>query len=260
MPVRLLFPEYRVGLWSVLLLCAFGALLTLTNAPRASAADKAGPTVSELQDALNDLEICPEPVTPLCAASPKRSYTVHKAQCVGIAADQGRDSVACRIDETLTYQDPRYETSRYHDECVRFARRGIGTDEHPWVVLQIRDRTCEQPSMLTGDPNPLPRPAEIERAIIASLQCWDHDGITDCVAVPEKAKVIEANCAPIEPGTEFPVRVACRVTGEVRYANGRLYDRFENTCLHLDRTTPIDRSPARWVSLYIADRKHCTVN
>ena len=202
------------------------------------------PSLAALQDALNDLEKCPGPTGPGCP-EPERRYKVDGAKCMTIPPEGGRPSVTCRVDLTLTYADPKHETTRHHDSCLRLARLDSSGDAPDWTVLQIRDRPCEMPSALKGDPNRIPKPAELERALVGKFTCYDFDGITHCGPQPERAAVEAFECKPIPPGEERDHRVACRVTAGVAFSGRRRYvQRLENECVRLDRITEADRSPA----------------
>lgn len=214
------------------------------------------PTDVDLQTALNELEVC-KSANPSDCWSPKRAYKVHRARCIPITPEGQKPTIACRVDMTLTYEDPQREYTRHHDWCGRFSKRGAGDGKPEWEVVQVRDRPCEIPTMLTRDPNPRPEQKHIERALVGMLTCHDLDGMTDCFSQPESARVNEFQCKQIKPGKEYPVRVACRVSGDVLYSNGRVMARFRHNCIRLDRITPTDQSPAYWVSVYVPDDVRC---
>src|SRR5688500_2774656 len=96
-------------------------LLLALIAALSPTADTAFPSSAALQDALNDLEKCRGLAGAECS-SPIRQYKVHGAKCMAIAPEEGRRTVACRVDFTLTYADPEHETTRYRDTCLRFMR------------------------------------------------------------------------------------------------------------------------------------------
>src|SRR5687768_448601 len=85
-----------------------------------AAADMAFPSLAEVEEALNDLEKCRGLTGPECPP-PERRYEVHGAKCMAIPPLEGRRSVTCRVDETLTYADPKHGTTRSRDLCLRLA-------------------------------------------------------------------------------------------------------------------------------------------
>jgi hypothetical protein len=222
------------------------------------ASNFARPTDMALQDSLNDLEVC-RSLNPSECWSPKRAYKVHGASCIPIAPESGKPTIACRVDSTITYEDPKRGYTRDHDWCARLSKRGKLDGRPEWEVLQIRDRPCEIRSMLTSDPNPTPGQAPIERALLGMLTCYDLDGQTECGSQPESASLQAFQCTQIQPGEEYTVRVACRVTGDVRYSTGRLMSQFSHACVRFDRVTPADRSPAIWVGIYVPEKSPCEV-
>lgn len=230
---------------------AFGLMAAVSPA-----VDFVRPTDIALQDSLNELEVC-RSSNPSDCGSPKRAYKVHGASCNPIASEGQRTTIACRVDATLTYEDPKRGYFRDHDFCVRFSKGSAQVGRAEWEVVQVRDRPCEIPSMLAADPNPTPEQVHIEGALVGMLTCYDRDGITHCGSQPETAKVQDFRCKQIEPGKEHPVRVACRVTGEVNYSTGRVMSRFRNDCVRLDRITAVDRSPAIWVAIYVPEQSPC---
>lgn len=236
-------------------------LLPITFALMAAApptTDLVRPSDTALQDSLNELEVCRSPNPSECW-SPKRTYKVHGASCIPIAPEGDKPAIACRIDLTLTYEDPNRGFTRYHDNCTRFSKRGVQDSKPEWEVVQVRDRPCEIPSMLTMDPNPAPGRAEIERAMVGMLTCHDLDGVTDCFAQPEVARLEAFKCKLIKPGGEYTARVACRVTGDVRSSFGRPMMQLNNTCIRLGRITSRDRSPAYWVAAYVPEETPCEI-
>lgn len=235
-------------------------LAAAVMAAPAPAAERALPSFAELQEALNDLEKCRGLTGPECPP-PERRYTVHGAKCMAIPPLEGRRSVTCRVDETLTYADPTHETTRSRDLCVRFAELEGSASRRRWTVVQVRDRPCEMPSALKGDPNGLPERVGLERALVGHYTCYDLDGMTHCASQPESAWVESFRCKPIAPGGEYEARAACRVTAVVNFrsfirARGM---RLDDACFHLDRITAADRSPAHWVVIHVPDRKSCGV-
>lgn len=232
---------------------AFGLM-----AAASPAVDFVRPTDIALQDSLNELEVC-RSSNPSDCWSPKRAYKVHGASCVPIAPEGQRTTIACRVDATLTYEDPKRGYFRDHNFCVRFSKGSAQVGRPEWEVVQVRDRPCEIQSMLVADPNPAPEQVHIERALVGMLTCYDQDGITDCGTQPKTAKVQEFRCKQIKPGKEYLVRVACRVTGEVNYSTGRVMSRFRDDCVRLDRITAVDRSPAIWVAIYVPGETPCEV-
>jgi hypothetical protein len=214
-------------------------------------------TRAEVQAALNALEACRGLTGPECPP-PYRVYRIHAARCRRIAPENGRESVACRVDESLDYPDPTRNT-RFRDSCVRFGRQDGRRNGPAWEVLQIRDRPCEVPSMLAREPHPLPERSHIERTLIAMFSCYDTDGITDCGSQPDQARVAARRCRAIPPGMEGRVRAACRVTGEVGYRRLRQMRQVTEMCVRLDRLTQPDESPAYWGWAYIPDSVPCEV-
>lgn len=219
-----------------------------------SAEDPDLPGRAQVQDALNDLEKCRGLTGPECSP-PLRVYRVFEARCTKIPPEDGRPAAACRVDETLTYADPEHEVTRHRDECVRLAKHGTAQ----WAVLQIRDRPCEMPSMVTHDPNPQPDHAQLEKALASLYRCYDFDGITDCFVQPERGRLEASRCAPIPPGDEGHVRVACRITGSVTFRPHAPERHLTDYCMRLDRLTPADRSPALWVRIYVPDTVRCEI-
>jgi hypothetical protein len=223
-----------------------------------SAIDFVPPTDSALEDALNELEVC-RSSDPADCWSPMRAYKVHGARCMPIAPEAQKPTIACRVDMTLTYEDPARGYKRYHDWCGRFSKHGVGEGKPEWKVVQVRDRPCEVLTKLTRDPNPLPKQVHIERGLVGMLSCSDLDGMKHCSYQPESARVSTFRCKPIEPGEEYSVRVACRVSGNVLYSTGRVMRRLRHECIRLDRITPADESPAYWVAIYVPDDVKCEV-
>lgn len=176
---------------------------------------------------------------------------------MAIPPEEGGRAVACRVDLTLTYADPRFETTRHRDTCLRFGRRDASGSGGDWVVLQIRGRACEMASALRGDPNRTPRRPELERALIGRFSCFDPDGMAHCAPDPDRAVVEAFRCRPIARGEEDRARVACRVTARVGFPLRSTRLRLENECVRLDRITPADQSPAHWVAIYVPDRVRC---
>lgn len=233
------------------------AAAVLAAAPSAAVGTPV-PDRAAIEAALNELEVCRGLSTPDCPP-PHRRYTVHRAKCVPIPPEDGLRAVACRVDETLTYADPRHETTRFRDSCVRFGMRNGSEISPAWVVLQIRDRRCEIPSALTSNPNRTPKRRDLERAILGRYGCYDPDGITHCPPDPNQVAVEAFRCRPIGHGDEGRARVACRVTGTVGYS-GLLNDiRLQNECVRLDRITRADESPAYWVAIYVPDQVRCEI-
>lgn len=233
----------------------------LAAALAAILAPEAGPTLAELpalEEALNDLEKCRGLTGPACAP-PLRRYTVHKASCGSIPPEGGRPSIVCRVDETLTYAEAGQETTRYRDQCVRFARSDGSGGATRWTVLQIRDRPCELPSALKGDPHPVPERAELERALVAAHKCYDPDGLIHCGGQPDRAPIRSFRCRPATPGPEGQARAACRVTGEVTGWRGRTTARLNGACVRLERLTPAEQSPAHWYIDDFPDKRRCAV-
>lgn len=229
------------------------AVAVMAAAP--PAADTALPGLAELEEALNDLEKCRGPAGPECPP-PERRYKVHGAKCMTIPPLDGRPSVTCRVDETLTYADPRQETTRFRDSCVRFAE--LESRPRRWTVVQVRDRPCEMASILKGDPNRLPTRRAIESALVGYYSCYDLDGIADCADQPESASLESFRCKPIAPGDKYGARAACRVTGVVKSRN-RVRDRVDDACFRLDRITDPERSPAYWSVAYVPDQVRCEI-
>lgn len=224
------------------------------------AIDFVRPSDTALQDSLNELEVCRSPNPSECwSPERERIYKVHGASCIPIAPDGDKQVIACRIDLTLTYADPKRGFTRHYDNCTRLSKRGVQDGKPEWEVVQVRDRPCEIPSMLTRDPNPEPRRTEIERAMVGMLTCHDFDGATDCFVQPEVAQLEAFRCKPIKPGEEYEARVACRITGDVRSSFGRPMSQFNNTCIRLDRITSRDRSPAYWVAIYVPEEIPCEI-
>jgi hypothetical protein len=237
----------------------FTALASMAATPPAT--DFARPADIALQDSLNELEVCRSP-NPADCWWPKRTYKVHDASCIPIAPEAGRPAIACRVDMTLTYEDPKRGYTRSHDWCGRFSKRSMQDNKPEWEVVQVRDRPCEIPSALKADPNPIPGRPELESAIIGMYRCYDPDGITHCVAGPDSAEVQSFQCKPIPPGGDYPVRVACRVTADVHrniFRNKHRDHRFDNQCLRLDRITAGDESPAYWMVIYVPEESRCEV-
>lgn len=231
----------------------FAALLgTLPAAPDADIPNRA-----QVQAALNALERCRGLTGPECP-SPLREYRVHDARCMRIAPEEGRATVACRVDLSLIYPDPERNT-RHRDNCARFVRRDDTGDGPDWAVVHIRDRPCEMQSLLARDPNPEPDRRQLARALVAMLTCYDTDGITDCGPQPTTAVVEAARCRPIPPGAEGRARAACRVTGRVNFSSGRGPQRLRDICIRLDRFTPADESPAVWSAIYVPEGVRCEV-
>jgi hypothetical protein len=219
------------------------------------AVDFVRPTNIALQDSLNELEVC-RSSNPSDCGHPKRAYKVHGARCKPIASEGQRTTIACRVDATVKYEDPELGYHRDHDFCVRFSKRSSQVGRAEWEVVQVRDRPCEIPSMLAADPNPTPEQVHIEGALVGMLTCYYSDD-SHCGSQPETAKVQDFRCKQIEPGNEHPVRVACRVTGEVNYSTGRVMSRFRNDCVRLDRITAVNISPAFWVAIYVPEESPC---
>lgn len=232
----------------------FAAALWAMAAPAAGAGL---PSSADLEEALNGLEKCRGLTGPECPAAERR-YKVHGAKCIAIAPDDVARRVACRVDHTLTYADPRHETTRYRDTCLRFVRRAGSGSRDGWAPVYIRDRPCEMPSALKVDPNRIPERDRLERALVGHYSCYDLDGITDCADQPESASVEAFRCKPIAPGTKGEARVACRVTGAVA-TSFRVRARLRNACFRLERLTPADQSPAYWVIIHVPGDVRCEV-
>ena len=212
------------------------------------------PDTAALEEAFNALETCSGQSE---CGPPQRKYVVHESRCLAIPPLDGRPSVACRVDETLVYPDPS-QTIRYHDFCVRLARRSGSVEGPAWTVVQIRDdRPCEVPTILKRDPNPLPKRDQIEHALVAYNTCYDLDGATDCFDQPKAAPIEAFRCKPISPGPKGEVRTACRITGQVTAFRGQSVARLRNACVRLQRTTPVDQSPAHWVVDYVPEEVRC---
>lgn len=234
-----------------MVLSLFIAFAALSGSPASAAL----PGAMVLQDALNELEVC-RAAKPEDCWSPKRAYAVHGATCEPIAPDAGRPAIACRIDMTLAYEDPKRGATRYHDWCGRFAQNAAKR----WEVLQVRDRVCEIASRLSADPNPLPDRQQVESALIGMMTCHDHDGMTECRPQPRSATVQSLRCRPIAPSAEAKTRVACRVTADIQSAMRSSIGRLRNDCLRLDRITPADQSPALWVWAFVSPETRCEVD
>ena len=227
----------------------------LASAPAAT--DAGLPSLLQVQAALNALETCRGLTGPECPP-PYRVYRVHRVQCLPIPPEGGREAVACRVDLSLDYPEPD-RNFRRHDSCSRYARRSNARSGPDWEVLQIRDRPCEVPSILTRDPNPEPDHAQLERALVAMHRCHDPDGHTDCGAQPTGARVEAARCRAIARGAEGRARVACRITGSVAYTISFRRQRLTNVCVRLDRFTAVDESPAVWGAIYVPREVPCEV-
>ncbi len=215
------------------------------------------PSLTEVQAALNALEACRGLTGPVCPP-PYRVYRVHRAQCLHIPPESGREAVACRVDLSLDYPEPD-RNFRRRDSCSRYARRANAGSGPEWEVLQIRDRPCEAPSILPRDPHPVPDRPELERALVAMLTCHDTDGITDCGLQPTRANVAEARCLAIAPGAEGRARAACRITASVTYTGGFRTQRLTMFCIRLDRYTAADEDPVLWGTIYVPEEVPCEV-
>lgn len=231
----------------------FAALLASAPAP----AEAGLPSLLQVQAALNALETCRGLTGPVCPP-PYRVYRIHRAQCMRIPPEGGRETVACRVDLSLDYPDPT-QNFRRRDSCSRYARRDNEGGGPDWEVLQIRDRPCEVPSILPLDPHPVPESPQLERALVSMLTCRDLDGITDCGLQPTRASVETARCRAIAPGAEGRARAACRVTASVAYTGGFRIQRLTNMCVRLDRYSAVDEEPVLWGAIYVPEGVRCEV-
>jgi hypothetical protein len=233
------------------------AILSAALLASSPATTEAGlPSLLQVQAALNALETCRGLAGPDCPP-PYRVYRVHRAQCMHIPPEGGRETVACRVDLSLDYPDPT-QNFRRRDSCSRYARRNNEGSGPDWEVLQIRDRPCEVPSFLPRDPHPAPDRPQLERALVSMLTCHDLDGMTHCYVQPTGASVERARCRPIAPGAEGRARAACRVTASVAYGRfGR--QRLDDICVRLDRYSAADAEPVIWGAIYVPEEVPCEV-
>ena len=210
------------------------------------------PRLADIQAAFDVLDKC-RGRTELPCLPPERTYRIHTASCMRIAERTVR-AVACRIDMTMIDTRPRRHATRLRDHCARFK---FGADG--WSIFNDWDRPCEMPSVLTTDPEARPSRAQMQEALLSNYQCDPgDDGMVDCFVQPDRSWITASRCTAIAPSEEGWPRIACRITGRVRFSN-RITHGFSNLCIRFQRYTQFGESPAVWGTDYVPATVPCEV-